>query len=145
MDQLARELKPQKAKQAALMVLDASDGSELWRVDPVDGTQTAFALQDPPANCNDVVSVGDSVYLTDRESDRIHRVDLASGTTEVWLTHPELTPSIIGNTRSRVTAPTPARGVNTDTTTELLCTRMVTMQPTTIATYPATTTTTSLQ
>jgi sugar lactone lactonase YvrE len=71
--------------------------SELWVVDVETGDQRAIALSSPPANCNDVVAVGDDVYLTDRESNRIHRVDLAAGTSEIWLEDDLLTPQLIGN------------------------------------------------
>jgi len=71
--------------------------SELWVIDVEDASVDRIALADPPNNCNDVVSQGDDVYLTDCESARIHRVDLASGAAEVWLTHDLLEPGIIGN------------------------------------------------
>ncbi len=71
--------------------------SELWVVDLETGSQRGIPLQGSPADCNDVVAVGDSVYLTDREAPRIHRVDLSTDTSEVWLEHPELEPGLIGN------------------------------------------------
>ncbi|MEZ4318509.1 MAG: hypothetical protein R3F61_13435 [Myxococcota bacterium] len=71
--------------------------SELWVLDPATAAVQAFPLAGAPANCNDVVAVGDQVYLTDREAPRLHRVDLATGTASVFLEHAELTPQIIGN------------------------------------------------
>lgn len=71
--------------------------SALWVIDAITHTQRAIPLMDPPSNCNDLVAVDDHVYLTDRESARIHRVDLATDEAEVWLTHDALAPGLIGN------------------------------------------------
>jgi len=71
--------------------------SELWVIGVEDAEVRRIPLAGAPNNCNDVASEGDDVYLTDRESSRIHRVDLGSETAEVWLTHELLEPGIIGN------------------------------------------------
>jgi len=97
---LGAKIHPQSGELLICAVRDPSGPdalSELWVIDVQTGQQNAIALQGSPSNCNDVVADGDSVYLTDREASRIHRVDLASETSEVWLDHPELSPQIIGN------------------------------------------------
>ena len=71
--------------------------SELWVHTPDTGTTRRIPLLGAPSNCNDLVALGDDVYLTDREAARVHRVDLATDTASIWFEHPELEPQIIGN------------------------------------------------
>lgn len=71
--------------------------SELWRVDVESEAVVRVPLQTSPADCNDLVVVDGSAYLTDRESGRIHRVDLATNTSEIWLESEALKPGLIGN------------------------------------------------
>jgi len=72
--------------------------SELWSFDAATGARThTVPLAGTPNNCNDLVVDGDSVYLTDRESSRIHHVDLSTDTAEVWFDDPILEPQVIGN------------------------------------------------
>jgi len=71
--------------------------SELWVHRPDDGSTERIPLQGDPSNCNDLAIDGDVVYLTDREAPNVHRVDLARGSAELWLSDDELTPQIIGN------------------------------------------------
>ena len=71
--------------------------SELWIHDPASGGTERVPLEGAPSNCNDLVAVGDVVYLTDREAAQIHRVDLATMSSAIWLEHPELEPGLIGN------------------------------------------------
>lgn len=70
--------------------------AELWVHDALSGDTERIPLEGAPANCNDLTVVDDAVYLTDREAPVVHRVDLATGTAEVWFTHVELTPQLIG-------------------------------------------------
>lgn len=71
--------------------------SELWVHTPATGATRRIPLLGAPSNCNDLVALGDDVYLTDREAALVHRVDLATGTAAIWFEHPELEPQIIGN------------------------------------------------
>lgn len=70
--------------------------SQLWIVDIDDGLTSAVDLQGSPNNCNDVVEIEGTVYLTDREAGRIHRVDLATDTAEIWFEDEVLDPELIG-------------------------------------------------
>jgi hypothetical protein len=71
--------------------------SQLWVHHVPTGLTERIDLQGQPADCNDLAWVDGSVYLTDREAPVVHRVDLDAGTSEVWLTHDELQPQLIGN------------------------------------------------
>ena len=74
-----------------------SSRSELWRLDVGSEAVVRVPLQTSPADCNDLVVVGAFAYLTDRESGRIHRVDLNTNTSEIWLESETLKPGLIGN------------------------------------------------
>lgn len=70
--------------------------SELWIHDPATEVTTVVPLQGV-SNCNDVAIDGRQVFLTDRESARLHRVDLDTLESEVYLEHELLEPGLIGN------------------------------------------------
>lgn len=69
---------------------------ELWIHDPVTEATTTVPLQGV-SNCNDVAIDGRQVFLTDRESARLHRVDLDTLESEIYLEDPLLEPGLIGN------------------------------------------------
>ena len=80
-------------------VQDASTeqaAGELWIHDPVTEATTTVALQGV-ANCNDVAIDGRQVFLSDRESARMHRVDLDTMESEIYLEDPLMEPGLIGN------------------------------------------------
>ncbi len=70
--------------------------AELWIHDPNSEDTTRVPLQGV-ANCNDLAIDGRQVFLSDRESARMHRVDLDTLQSEIFLEDPLLEPGLIGN------------------------------------------------
>lgn len=80
-------------------VLDPSTdqaAAELWIHDPASEATTRVPLQGV-ANCNDLAIDGRQVYLSDREAAQVHRVDLDTLSSEIFLEDPLLEPGLIGN------------------------------------------------
>lgn len=97
---LGMKIHPESGELLVCSVINASTASatsELWVFDPDTAARVVFPLADNPNDCNDVVGHGPDVYLTDRESARVHRVTLASDKIDVWFEHPLLEPGLIGN------------------------------------------------